>query len=296
MLAAGTLTRVIPTGSYIRVEQEGREVLDATSFQYIPQPNYPVWRWFTAPLEVLWGPDGLTVLIIIVFLLLIGSAFAVLDKSGLMQAALGRIVKAYAGRKYTLLWIISLFFMMMGAFFGIFEEVVPLVPVMLALSYFLGWDALVGLGMSILAVNMGFSAAITNPFTIGVAQKIAGLPLFSGAWLRFLIFAAIFIIYIIFLTRYARKIDKNPQASPVYLEDQVERAKYTGFGIETESFSSSVALRRVADLAARLPWADFADPDPGAVRADHLLDFAAVGRAIIFHRRHRRQPDFWGCS
>jgi hypothetical protein len=53
--------------------------------------------------------------------------------------------------------------MLMGAFFGIFEEVVPLVPVIIALSYSLGWDALTGLGMSILAVNLGFSAAITNP-------------------------------------------------------------------------------------------------------------------------------------
>ena len=67
--------------------------------------------------------------------------------------------------------------MLIGAFFGIFEEVVPLVPIMIALSYAMGWDTLVGLGMSILATNMGFSAAITNPFTIGVAQKIAGLPL-----------------------------------------------------------------------------------------------------------------------
>ncbi|MRR33041.1 C4-dicarboxylate ABC transporter permease, partial [bacterium] len=55
---------------------------------------------------------------------------------------------------------------------------------MIALSYSLGWDALIGLGMSVLATNMGFSAAITNPFTIGVAQKLAGLPLFSGGLFR----------------------------------------------------------------------------------------------------------------
>jgi uncharacterized ion transporter superfamily protein YfcC len=182
--------------------------------------------------------------LLILLLLLIGSSFAVLDKSGLMQAALARIVKAYTGRKYQLLWMISLFFMTMGAFFGIFEEVVPLVPLMLALSYYLGWDALVGLGMSILTVNMGFSAAITNPFTIGVAQKIAGLPLFSGAWFRIFIFIAIYLVYMRFLSSYARKIEKQPQASPVYLEDQVERAKYASLEITAHTPAASSKMRR----------------------------------------------------
>jgi uncharacterized ion transporter superfamily protein YfcC len=86
--------------------------------------------------------------------------------------------------------------------------------------------------MSILAVNMGFSAAITNPFTLGVAQKLAGLPLFSGAWLRVIIFAVIYAIFAAFLVRYARKIERNPRASPVYHEDQAGRAKYQGLQID----------------------------------------------------------------
>ena len=89
--------------------------------------------------------------------------------------------------------------------------------------------------MSILAVNMGFSAAITNPFTSGVAQKLASLPLFSGAWLRLIIFATIYAIFAAFLTRYARKIEKNPQASPVFLEDQAERAKYANLQLDSLS-------------------------------------------------------------
>ena len=226
------------------LKKRGAELIDPATFQYTSPPDYPIWRWFTAPLETIWGPDGLTIIIIILFLLMIGSSFAILDKSGLMKAALARIVKAYAGRKYQLLWIVSLFFMTMGAFFGIFEEVVPLVPLMLGLSYFLGWDALVGLGMSILAVNMGFSAAITNPFTIGVAQNIAGLPLFSGAWFRVLIFLTIYLVYTRFLTAYARKIEKEPQTSLVYVEDQAERAKYDRLDVETGSQVEPIKMRR----------------------------------------------------
>lgn len=235
MMAAGILTRIIPAGAYARTETSGRQVIDSQSFQFTARPDYPIWRWFTAPFEVLAGSDGLTVIVIILFLLMVGVSFAVLDKTGILKTVLGRLVKKFGGHKYLLLLIITLFFMAIGAFFGIFEEVVPLVPIMIALSYSLGWDTLVGLGMSILATNMGFSAAVTNPFTIGVAQSIASLPLFSGASFRILIFIAIYIVVASFLVLYARKIDKNPEASEVYKEDQANRAKYANLNLDEDS-------------------------------------------------------------
>jgi uncharacterized ion transporter superfamily protein YfcC len=235
MMAAGILTRLVPAGAYARLDVDGREMIEPGSFEYVEAPDYPVWRWFTAPIEVLWGEDGFTIIVIILFILVVGVAFAVMDQSGLLKASLGRIVQVFEGRKYTLLLVISLFFMAIGAFFGIFEEVVPLVPLMVALSYFLGWDALVGLGMSVLAVNMGFSAAITNPFTLGVAQQLAGLPLFSGAGYRLIIFFAIYIVFALFLVRYARKIERDPSASLVHADGQVEAAKYGGFQLDALS-------------------------------------------------------------
>ncbi len=227
MLAAGLLSRMLPAGSYQRQVLEGREVIDPQSYQVVERPDYPIWRWLTAPLEALAGPDGATIIVIIVFLLLVGVSFAVLDRTGLIRAALAGILKRFGTRKYLLLLVVSLFFMSIGAFFGIFEEVIPLVPVMIALSYSLGWDALVGLGMSILATNMGFSAAVTNPFTLGVAQRLAGLPLFSGAGLRVLIFAAVYGVFAYFLVGYARRIERRPEDSPVYAEDRSERVKYS---------------------------------------------------------------------
>ncbi|MDD5371240.1 MAG: AbgT family transporter [Anaerolineaceae bacterium] len=226
MISAGILTRVVPSGSYTRLVQGGRESIDPTSYRLTAPPDYPIWRWATAPLEVLAGPDGLTISVIIIFLLMVGTSFAVLDKSGILKYALGRLVNRFGGRKYVLLLLVTFFFMLIGGFFGIFEEVVPLVPIMIALAYAMGWDSLVGLGMSILATNMGFSAAVTNPFTIGVAQKIAGLPLFSGFWLRILIFMVIYAVLAIFLVLYARKIERNPETSDVYQADQTNRRKY----------------------------------------------------------------------
>lgn len=228
MMGAGILTLLVPAGQYDRTLVEGREVIDPGSFRYTGRPDYPAWRWLTAPVEVLWGPDSLTIITILVFLLMVGSAFAVMDRSGILKAAIGRIVQTFGGHKYVLLLAVSLFFMLLGAFFGIFEEVVPLVPLMIALAYMLGWDSLVGLGMSILATNLGFSAAITNPFTLGVAQRLAGLPLFSGAWLRVLIFLAVYGVLAVFLVWYAKKIDRSPEASPVFSGDREARARYAG--------------------------------------------------------------------
>jgi uncharacterized ion transporter superfamily protein YfcC len=181
---------------------------------------------------VLGAPGNITVIAIILFILLVGVAFAVMDKSGILKSVISRIIKVFGGRKYTLLLIITFFFMVLGAFFVIFEEVIPLVPIIIALAFSLGWDSLVGLGMSILATNVGFSMAVFNPFTIGVSQKLAGLPLFSGALPRVVLFIVGYVILALFLRAYARKIDKHPEASPVFKEDQAERLRLGSFEVD----------------------------------------------------------------
>ncbi|MGB9521575.1 MAG: hypothetical protein ACPL6F_02350, partial [Anaerolineales bacterium] len=232
MMAAGILTLTVPSGQYARVTVEGRELIDPQSFRFTGRPDYPIWRWFTAPIEVLGAPGNLTIITIIIFLIFIGGSFAILEKSGIMKAVLGRVIQRFSGQKYLLLAVIAFIFMIFGALFGIFEEVVPLVPIMIALSYSLGWDALVGLGMSILATNLGFSAALTNPFTIGVAQGLASLPLFSGIGLRILIFLVVYLLLVFFLLTYAQKIDRSPQKSMLWGEDEIERQKYNATNVD----------------------------------------------------------------
>jgi len=232
MMATGILTRVVPAGQYTRVEVDGRQVIDATSFTFTNRPNYPVWRWFTAPFEVLGAEGNITVIAIILFILLVGVAFAVMDKSGILKSVISRIIKAFGGRKYALMLVITFFFMALGAFFGIFEEVIPLVPIIIALAFSLGWDSLIGLGMSILATNVGFSMAVFNPFTIGVSQKLAGLPMFSGALPRLALFIVGYVILALFMRAYAKKIDKHPEASSVFQEDQKERVRLGSFEVD----------------------------------------------------------------
>jgi uncharacterized ion transporter superfamily protein YfcC len=232
MMLAGILTQVIPAGQYTRHLVDGREVIDPNSFSFTNKPSFPIWRWFSAPIEVLGAEGNITLIAIILFILLVGVAFAVMDKSGILKSVISRLIKKFGGKKYQMLLIISFFFMALGAFFGIFEEIIPLVPIIIALSFSLGWDSLTGLGMSILATNLGFSMAIFNPFTIGVSQKLAELPLFSGGLPRLILFFAGFAILAVFLVTYAKKIDKHPERSSVYKEDLVEKERLGSFELD----------------------------------------------------------------
>ena len=246
MLLSGILTRVIPAGAYERIDVAGRgEVIVPDSFRFTERPDYPVWRWLTAPLEVLAAPGNVTVIGIILFIVLVGVAFAMMDRSGILHDAIQRIVKRFGDRKYALLMVLTLFFMALGAFFGILEEVIPLVPVMIALAYSLGWDSLTGMGMSILAANVGFSAAVFNFFTIGTAQRLAGLPLFSGWLPRLILFVVMYLILVSFLVRYARRVEQAQESSPVFDEDLAEKARLGRFRLE-EATANDPRMQRAA--------------------------------------------------
>ncbi len=174
----------------------------------IPGGGIPFWKWALSPILVLGADGNVSLIAVILFLLVIGGVFNCLDKCGLMQYMLDAITDRFGKERYKLLAFVSLFFMAMGSFIGSFEEAVPLVPIVVALAIRLGWDSLVGLGMSVLAIGCGFAAGVCNPFTVGVAQELAGLPMFSGIWFRLIGFALVYALLVSFLYLYAKKIEK----------------------------------------------------------------------------------------
>lgn len=211
------LTFILPAGAYARTTLDGRETIVAGTYRAI-DGGIPFWKWLLSPFLSLGASGGGTVIAIIAFLLVIGGAFRALDECGVLSYMLGRIHDAFQHRKYTLLPLIALFFMALGAFVGSYEECVPLVPIAVGLAYSLGWDALTGLGMSILAVGFGFSTGVCNPFTVGVAQELAALPMFSGIWMRLITFALIYGLLMAFLIPYAKRVERDPRRSLVYDE------------------------------------------------------------------------------
>lgn len=175
----------------------------------IPGQGIPFWKWLLSPFLVLGSNQGVTMIAVIFFLLVLGGTFNALDRSGTMDYMLRKIVHFAGNRKYTLLALVTLFFLSMGAFIGSFEECIPMVPLVVALSLAMGWDALVGLGMSMGAVACGFSTGVLNPFTTGVAQTLMGLPVFSGVSLRLLTYVAVYACLLLFLIPYAKRCERR---------------------------------------------------------------------------------------
>lgn len=208
MVGTYILTMIIPGGEYAyAVDANGNTIIDVNGYSSV-EGGLPFWKWALSPILVLGAEGNGTLIAVIAFLLVIGGIFNSLDKSGLMKYMLDRMVKRFGAVRYRLLAIVTFFFMAMGAMIGSFEEVVPLVPIVVALAVNLGWNSLIGVGMSILAAGCGFAAGVCNPFTIGVAQELAGLPMFSGAWLRVVSFVLIYALLLSFLVFYAKRHER----------------------------------------------------------------------------------------
>jgi len=225
MIASGVLTIVLPAGSFDRIIEGGRTLVVNGSFHEIPKPDYPFWRWFTAPVELLFGPESITPIMLCLFMLVVGGSIAVLEYAGVMEALINFLVARFAKRKYLLIAILIFFFMFLSGFVAIYEGMIPMIIFIIPIAISLGWDSLTGLGISLLPMAFGLASAVTNPFTVGVAQQIAGLPLFSGSYLRIIFFVVVYALLTFFVIHHAKRVEADPRRSLSYNEDEALRHK-----------------------------------------------------------------------
>jgi len=213
---AAIFTWIVPAGQYDMVEGAGgRLVPDPQSFQFIERTPIGFFEMVRAV------PRGMEeVGFIIFFILIIGGAFNVITSTGAIEAGLGRLAKAFAGKELLLIPIMMTAFAIFGATFGMAEETIPFVPILVTLALALKFDSITGTAIVFLGATAGFTSGILNPFTVGVAQGIAGLPLFSALGFRVAIFVVMVGVSIAFVMRYALKVKKNPQLSPMYEVDK----------------------------------------------------------------------------
>ncbi|KGE71177.1 YfcC family protein [Spirochaeta lutea] len=238
MVISGILTVVLPSGEFDRVVEQGRTLVVPGSFEAMEKPDYPVWRWFTAPFEIFFFEGNIALITIILFIIFVSGAITILEVAGVMEDLIRRLVARFQKNKYTLISVLIFLFMAVASFMGIYEGMVPMIIFIVPLSLSLGWDSLTGLGMSLLPMAFGFAAAVTNPFTIAVAQKIADLPLFSGVWLRIIFFIVVYGICLWFVRRHARRVEADPTSSPSFTKDQELRAR---LGITLAGVSSGAS-------------------------------------------------------
>ena len=213
---AAIATYLVPAGVYDRILDPAteREIVDPATFHYIAQQPIGLFDFFKSVTLGLQRATG-----IISFLLIIGGTFAIMDATGAINAGMGNVVKKMNGKELLMIPICMIIFGCGSAFAGNFEEFLAFIPLVIGVSVAMGFDSITAIAIVFGAAGCGYAAAMTNAFTVGVAQGIAGLPLFSGIGLRFALFAVLMTVTILYVMNYARKVKKNPEISSVREED-----------------------------------------------------------------------------
>ncbi|SDY60713.1 YfcC family protein [Tindallia californiensis] len=216
IVIAVIMTYIVPAGEFQRVEdpETGRIVVVVDSFEYVEQTPVTPFGLFESI------PQGMVQAgLIIFFVLMIGGSFGIIQSTGTIDAGIGTVVKSMAGKEKLIIPIIMFVFSLAGSMLGVAEEVLPFYPIVIALALALGFDSITGTAMILLGAGAGFAGAFANPFTIGIAQGISGLPLFSGFTFRLIAYVLILGVSIIYVYRHASKVQKDPTSSPTYEED-----------------------------------------------------------------------------
>ncbi len=247
IILAAVLTWIIPGGKYetkkVMVNGSEKNVIDKDSFHYT-ESNAQTWQIFSALFSGFVKKAD-----IIVFIFMVGGAFMVLAKTKAIDNGIFRFIRLTGDLKKkrffgkinidniiiaTIMTIFSLF----GSIFGMGEETIPFIMILVPLAISMGYDSITGVSMVYFAAAMGFAGATLNPFTIGIAQGLAGIrPLFSGIEYRFFAWLIINTVGIIFILRYAKRIKASPEKSIVYKEDEYWRKNSEIKEIEVEKSS-----------------------------------------------------------
>ncbi len=236
VICVGVLTYIIPAGRYDRYEDgpnKGQVIPDSYEEIGVSDTRLPVWRWITAPFEsIIWGGNTLgTVNVneisILALLLVLGGTFKVLEKSGGLEALVRVIIQKLYKKRFAAVWVITLLIMLLSAVFGLQEQLLILYPVLYMLCAAMNWSRFTAISFILITSGVGFTTAITNPLTIGLASQNAGTQITDGLGYRLLIFAVMYVVTSLFMT-YMCKVDEKkagiaPDLSRFAVEDPVQK-------------------------------------------------------------------------
>ena len=213
LLAVVALCYLIPAGEYDRVLDpvSGRTVVLPDSFHFTEGKKPGLFDIFLALQRGY--VDAADILFLIVFAY--GYVY-MLTKNGTLNSAIHLLIRKMKGKTHLLIPVFMMLFGILGSTLGIFEETYGLVSVFVGIGLALGYDPLVGGAVVYVGVATGFAAATTNPFSVGIAQSIAEVPINSGIIYRLVIFIVFQSVAIWYVMRYAKKVKAHPEQSVMY--------------------------------------------------------------------------------
>src|SRR5699024_5122345 len=229
IVCVAILTYIVPAGQFEWIEdpESGTEVIDADSYERVEQSPVPFTDIFTSI------PKGMGEAGWIIFLIfIIGGSFGIINRTGAIEAGISKLVLSLRNREKLLIPVTLLIFSLGGATFGMAESTLIFIPMGVVLARSLKMDAITGMAMVFMGAMAGFSAGFLNPFTVGVAQSIAGLPLFSGIVLGILIQLILVAIASWYIISYAQKVKRDPKKSLVYDLEVEEQSSDESFEVE----------------------------------------------------------------
>jgi uncharacterized ion transporter superfamily protein YfcC len=229
ILISAIATWFVPGGEYVSAIDIGGLAEEGVLVFREADSNPQTWEVFAALFRGFERQAG-----IIVFILMIGGAFWIMNDSRAIDVGIRSFLNftqrldKYAfmqkvGTGNLVIVLIMLMFSVFGAVFGMSEETIAFIIIIVPLSISMGYDSITGVGMVFVAAGLGFAGAVLNPFTIGIAQGLAGLPLFSGFEYRLFCWVVINIVGIGYILWYANRVKRSPSLSPVYEEDDYWR-------------------------------------------------------------------------
>jgi len=206
-------TWIIPGGEYRRETADGKTVVMPDSFAFVTSQPQGLGAILAAPVR-----GFVQAAHIIAFLFVIGGTFSVIQKTGAISVAVQKLAILFAQKPHLQKFFIPVtmtVFSLGGTIFGMSEETMPFVLIFIPLALSLGYDSLVGTAIPFLGAASGFAGSTLNPFTVGIAQGIAELPLYSGLGYRIVIWLISVVSMITFVMLYASRVRRNPGMSPV---------------------------------------------------------------------------------
>lgn len=220
ILLATLLTYIIPAGVYDRVEDPNTErtIVDVETFKYVERTPVNLWDMMNAiPLGMVEAAS----IIFVVFL--VGGAFEMIQDTGAINAAVVKFIAKLEGKDIVVIPILMFIFSVFGFTIGAAEEMVAFVPITIMIARGFGYDDIVGVAIASTGAAIGFAGGMINPYTTGVAQGIAELPLYSGLGFRTVGYIIFYIIAVWYVMRYAAKIKADPTKSLLYGEERDDK-------------------------------------------------------------------------
>ena len=234
------LTFIIPKGKFLETIENGEVVVHYDQYIKIEGNNgINIFKGLLAPILVLFSGDGLAIIMLSLFILTLTGAFQIMNDCNGMKLIIQKLIDKFKNNKKGLIALIVLIFMVFGSFFGLFEEVLILLPLIMMLTLSLGYDSYTGFLICIVATGFGFSSAITNPFTVITASQIIGVSPLTNVWYRLIIFGVMYGLLLLFVFHHLKVIAKDPLKSPTYEKDQ-EKLENLSF----ESFENTNVNKR----------------------------------------------------